>query len=303
MNNILKSALIVTSKFNAKGLAFIIFLGIFATLSVGCQSDMKGADERLTVAVSIVPQETFVRAIAGELVDVVVLVPPGSSPTNYEPTPMELERFSKSAVYFAIGVPTEVSNLLPRAMSMEDLRIIKLNEDVAKVYPDREFAPGSRDPHIWLSPKRAMVMVERIKEELMALDPENASVFEANASAYVETLKALDDSIKSTVEGLENRAFIVFHPSFGYLADDYGLEMHALEQDGKEATVSRLKEMVDFAKANGLKAIFYQAEISSKQATAFAEEIGGKTVQLEPLAADYVANLRNMLNTMIEVMQ
>jgi zinc transport system substrate-binding protein len=79
--------------------------------------------------------------------------------------------------------------------------------------------------------------------------------------------------------------------------------MYALEEDGKEATAQHLQEMIDLAKAENIKVIFYQDEIDSSQSEAFAEEIGGKTVQLAPLAANYIENLKSMADTMAEAMQ
>ena len=101
---------------------------------------------------------------------------------------------------------------------------------------------------------------------------------------------------------MKNRKFIVFHPAFGYLADDYHMTMYALEEEGKESTPQHLKEMIDLAKKENIKAIFYQAEISSQQAQSFAEEIGGNTIQLAPLAPNYIENLRNLVTLMAEVM-
>ena len=97
--------------------------------------------------------------------------------------------------------------------------------------------------------------------------------------------------MRAALSALENRAFIVFHPAFGYFADEYGLTMYALEDEGKEATPRRLMEMVDFARESGIRVIFYQAETDVSQAQAFAEEIGGTCVALDPLAAEYTENL------------
>ncbi|MDD4844234.1 MAG: zinc ABC transporter substrate-binding protein [Anaerotignum sp.] len=255
------------------------------------------------VAVSIVPEETFVKAVCGDMADVVVMVPPGSSPGNYEPTPKEMEQFSNAQLYFSIGVPTEEANIMPKATEIEGMKIVSLQDAVSQVYPDREIAPGERDPHIWLSPKRAIVMVQAIAGEMAEIDPANKAQYDENAQAYIEQLEDLDGEIQTALEGVQNKKFIVFHPAFGYLADDYGLQMYALEEDGKEATPQSLQDMIDLAKQENIKAIFYQAEISSTQAEAFAEEIGGKTVQLAPLAANYIENLKNMAEVMSEVMQ
>jgi zinc transport system substrate-binding protein len=224
----------------------------------------------------------------------------GSNPENYEPTPAEMEKFSKASLYFTIGVPTEAANILPNA---GDIKVIALQDEVSEVYPDRTFGSGERDPHIWLSPKRVMVMIDVIARELSALDPSNATAYNENADAYKAQLEAVDAQIKGVLAGVRNKSFIVYHPAFGYFADDYGLTMYALEEEGKEATAEHLQEVIDIAKADNAKVIFYQAEIDSSQSQAFAEEIGGKTMMLEPLSPDYIANLKSMANLMAEVMQ
>ncbi|PKM88846.1 MAG: ABC transporter substrate-binding protein [Firmicutes bacterium HGW-Firmicutes-12] len=286
-------------------LAFVLIL-VCAVILAGCSNEKETIAEfenKTVVAVSIVPQKTFVEAVCGDLVDVVTLIPPGSSPANYEPTPLEMEQFSKASIYFTIGVPTEEANILHFAQQMKNLKIIKLQEEVARIYSERTFASGGRDPHLWLSPKRVQVMLKSIVREMSELDAENKDIYAENAREFSQELDELDAQIKSVLANVKNRKFIAFHPSFGYLADDYGLEMYALEEDGKEATPRRLQEMIDFAKLEDIKVIFYQAEINSKQAAAFAEEIGGKTVQLAPLAPNYIENLQEMAASMAEVMR
>jgi zinc transport system substrate-binding protein len=256
--------------------------------------------EKNIVAVTILPQKALVEAVCGDLAEVVTIVPPGNSPGNYEPTPQEMENFSRASVYFTIGVPTEKANILPKAENME---VVDLPTKVAEVYSDREFSSGSRDPHIWLSPKRAKIMVEAIAETMADLDAENAKTYQENAEAFLKELDRVDAEIKETFSGIQNPKFIVFHPAYGYFADDYGLEMYALEEDGKEATPQHLQDMIDLAKAENIKVIFSQAEIDSKQPDAFAEEIGGEKVMLEPLSDDYIANLERMAEVISGAMQ
>ncbi len=263
-------------------------------------SATEASAEKPIIPVTIVPEQTFVEAVCGDLAEVITMVPPGNSPANYEPTPAEMEKFSDAALYFSIGVPTEEANILP---NVGDVTVVALQDAVAEVYPERTFESGERDPHIWLSPKRVKVMIETIAEEMSTLDPDNASVYNDNADAYIEELDELDTEIKAALEGVQSKAFIVYHPAFGYFADDYGLTMYALEEDGKEATAEHLQEMIDFAKEENIKVIFYQEEIDSSQSEAFAEEIGGETMQLTPLAANYIENLKAMAQLMAEAME
>ncbi len=252
------------------------------------------------VAVTIVPEQTFVKAVCGDLAEVIVMVPPGSSPETYEPTPQDMKRFGDASLYFTIGVPVEKANILPKAGGV---KVVSLQSEVASAYPDRTFEGGDRDPHIWLSPKRVKVMVKAIAKSMSELDPANEAAFNKNADEYMKRLDELDSEIKSSLAGVKSRKFIIFHPAFGYFADDYGLTMYALEEEGKEATVRHLQEMIDFAKKENIKVVFYQEEIDSSQSKAFAEEIGGKMMQLSPLAADYINNLKAMTKLMAEVMQ
>ena len=252
------------------------------------------------VAVTIVPEETFVKAVCGDLADIVVMVPPGSSPETYEPTPQDMKRFSDASLYFTIGVPIEKASVLPKA---GNIKVVSLQNEVASAYPDRKFEGGDRDAHIWLSPKRVKVMIKAIAKNMSELDRANEAVYNKNADAYIKQLDELDSDIKSALAGVKSKKFIIFHPAFGYLADDYGLTMYALEEEGKEATVKHLQDMIDFAKRENIKVVFYQEEIDSSQSKAFAEEIGGKMMQLSPLAADYINNLKAMTKLMAEVMQ
>lgn len=279
-----------------------ITLAFFMIILVGCSNkdtaktnDVAG---KPIVAVTIVPEETFVRAVCGDLVDVVTIVPPGNSPENYEPTPQVIEKLSKASLYFSIGVPTEQANIMP---IIGDIKVVPLQDEVAKVYPDRTFESGERDPHIWLSPKRVKVMVETIAKEMSILDEENKETYENNAKEYINKLDELDKEIASSLVNLDNKKIIVYHPAFGYLTDDYGLEMFALEEEGKEATPQHLQKMIDLAKKENIKVIFYQEEIDSRQSQAYAEEIGGKTAQLAPLSPDYIENLKKMAQAITEV--
>lgn len=289
--------------------AFRVLMGLALAVCLlllisGCQSGEKNQatseGDKPIIAVTIVPEKTFVEAVCGDLVEVIALVPPGNSPENYEPTPQEMEKFSQAAVYFTIGVPTEEANIIPNAGAV---KIVSLQEAAKAVYPERVFESGGRDPHIWLSPKRVEVMIKTIAAEMSALDPENKAAYEKNAEAYIAQLQDLDQELTAALAPVQNKKFIAYHPAFGYLADDYGLEMVALEEEGKEATAQQLQTIIDLAKTENIKVIFYQEEIDSSQSQAFADELGGKTIQLAPLAANYIENLQNMVKTMAEVMK
>ncbi len=280
-------------KFFSLFISAVIMMGIFSS----CNDNNKSSDKPI-IAVSVVPQEAFVSAVCGDFCEIVTMIPPGSSPENYNPTPQQILKFTKSKIYFSIGVQTENNNIMPNVS--ENTKVVHLETEVAKVYPDLTLG-DSRDPHIWLSPKRAIVMVRIIQSELSALYPAQKDIFAQNADSYIAQINLVDSEIRTVLENVENKNFIVFHPAFGYLADDFGLVMHSLEEEGKEATPQHLQEMIDFAKEQKIKVIFYQAEIDASQSKAFAEELGGATACLEPLSGNYIENLRVMAQTLAQV--
>ncbi len=110
----------------------------------------------------------------------------------------------------------------------------------------------------------------------------------------IEKLKKLDKEIESSFDKLEDRTLIIYHPSLGYFADDYGLTMVSIQSEGKDAAPDDLQKIIDMSKMHNIKAVFYQAEIDSRQSRTLADEIGGKAVQIAPLASDYIDNLKKI---------
>ncbi len=282
-----------------KKLLFILLSLSFVFLS-GCGNANNNSADKKTVAVSIAPETTFVKQVCGDKFDVVTVIPTGASPEAYEPSPNEVKKIANACVYFSIGVPVEENSILP--IISDNTKTVALHKNVSKIYPDRT-ENGARDPHIWLSPKRVIVMVEAIAEVFGEIDPQNAEFYSLNATNYIDELKKLDSSIHTAFKSLRTNKFISFHSAFGYFADDYSLLQNALEEHGKEITAKRFAEMTDLAKKEEIKVIFYQAEGSKKQALSFAEEINGKAVMLEPLSSDYTENLKSMTRSLAEAMK
>lgn len=281
-------------KFSAFILSIILSFSVIGL--VGCDN----SNERI-ISVAIVPVKTFVEEVVKDKFKVVTAIPSGQSPETYEPKPKEMVDLNKSEVYFSIGIPNENVNVVPKLSS--DTKKILLNERLlAAGFTDRYFENGGRDPHIWLSVKRAIKCVEIIRDEVIKLDGENADFYASNANAYVEKLNLLYNDLSAKFSNVSeaNKNVIVYHPSFGYFTDEFGLNMYALEKDGHEITPKILSEMIEFAKANSIKKVFYQAETSSSGADAFATEIGGKAYMLTPLSGDYINNLKQMANYFLE---
>lgn len=276
----------------------ILFLNICLT-SCGINNNSDIMPQKDIIAVSIVPQAAFVNAICQNDFEVITMIPPSSSPETYEPGTADMQKLSKAKIYFAIGVPSEQAILKTLSSST---KVINLHEICAETYPELEIN-GGRDPHIWMSPKRAMIMLSAISDEIIKNYKGKEEFYRKNYEDYNNKLKLLDNKIHSLLDTKQNRKFIVLHPAFAYFADEYSLTMFALEEHGKEANAKKIQQMADFAKKEKIKTVFYQAETSMRQATAFAEEIGGKAVALNPLAYDYIENLETVAKEISEAIE
>ncbi len=281
----------------------LLLLPLFACGGAGETAETESA--ALTVAVGIVPEAAFVEAVAGDLVGVVTLVPPGSSPANYQPTASEMQALSDATIYFTLQMPAERANIMPKVSDFNpDIQVVDLRETTAAVYPllnstdEHEIAETgeSVDPHLWLSPKRAAVMVQTIADTLSEADAANADTYQANAADYIAKLDALDTEIRQIVASAETGTFLIYHGAYGYFANDYGLTMVAIEIEGKQATAEDLQSVIDYARENGIKTIFYQEEFDSNQAETVAAEIGGVVQKVSPLSADYIQGLQDFAN-------
>lgn len=270
--------------------AFIVIAMLLIAFSAFAGGKPEEASGKPVAAVTILPEKAFVKAVAGELVDVIVMIPPSASPETYEPTAVQMQALYSASIYFSIEMPSEAS-ILPSVP--ESIDIVNLAEASRRCYPDLMLGE-SRDPHIWLSPRRAAVMVDEIALRLGLLLPQYRQEFLDNAQAFKTALEAVSRRIAEALSSLKTREFVCFHPAFNYFADEFGLSMYALEEEGKEATAKRLASMIDLAKEKGLKVIFYQAQVDSRQSKAFAQEVGGKAVMLDPLSETYLGNLESM---------
>lgn len=269
-------------------ISLILCLAVILGLFSGCKAAT--ATEKPVIAVTIVPEATFLSAVAGDDFEIITMIPSGASPETYEPSPKDMAALENASLYFSIGVPSEESIL--KSLS-SDTKVVALHKKTAAKYPDLTL-DGGRDPHIWLCPERASFMVSLIAEELAVLSPENAQKYNQNAQNYINEISSATKTAQNILETGGIRDFFVFHPSFQYFANYFSLNMYALEEHGKEATPKHLAQMVDLAKEKNIEVVFYQAEASSRQAESFAKEIGAKAVKLEPLSADYTKNIIKM---------
>jgi len=255
----------------------------------------------LPVMVSIPPQVFFVQRVGGDRVAAKALVLPGESPATYSPTPAQVAELVGSAVYFRIGVPFEERLMAMIQQMRTDLPIVDLRESVRlrrmhgthshEQENDHEASPEGYDPHTWMDPSRVRQQAAAICRTLCELDPAARAHYEHNLRRFEAELDTLDRRIKTLLEPVKGARLYVFHPSFGYFAEAYGLTQVAVEMEGKAPKGKALAQMIRRARQDGVRVVFVQPQFDRRAAANIARAINGAVVVLDPLAADYLNNL------------
>ena len=275
-------------------LAAVLVL-LLAAATAGCTGADRQQDERIVVAVTIPPEQEFVERVGGDNVRVVLLVPAGADPHTYEPPPGVIAAVAEADVYAAVGsgIEFELAWRDKIASLNPDMLVVDCSRGIDLISAGEDGHTGT-DPHIWLSPKNAKIMVENIREGLVAADPENADEYDRNAGAYQAELDALDAEIAGALAGAGVKKVMVYHSSWAYLARDYGFEEVPIESEGKEPSPQRLERLITQAKDEGIRVIFASPEHSTRSAEVIAREIDGTVVLVSPLEKEYLENMRRV---------
>lgn len=295
MNGLLKQQMF-------RGLAVVclsIFLLMLTSLSQ-CQSkdqqeDIE-ADKILSIMVSILPQSYFTETIGGDKVKVQVMIPNGANPATYEPLPSQMAALSQADVYIKLGSPLPFERTY-----MESLT--EINDEMKMIDCSKGIQIVDNDPHIWLSPVLAQTMVNNIYEGLVEIDPDNQSYYQTNKEQLIKDLSQLHEEILQIFADFENPHFLIFHPAFGYFAREYGLDQIAIEEEGHEPSSLHIEEIIQYAKENAVEHIFASVQFSQASAQAISDEIEGEVILIDPLAYDYIENLKSVANKIASTLQ
>jgi zinc transport system substrate-binding protein len=296
-------------RFRTIGIGFIILGCVFVTCS---KHKDNREQKRISVVVSILPEKYFCEKIGGDHIEVSVMVPPGSSPHAYEPKPSQIAALSRAEVYFTIGVEFE-KVWMPRFVSIaKNMAVIALDSGIEKISMEHvlqtdhakasegeeEHGHDGLDPHIWLAPEAVKKMAERIAAVFCMVDSVNRDEYLRNKVRFCEEISLLQKNIRTILEENHITSFMVFHPSWGYFAHEFGLTQIPIEIEGKEPAPKDLVLMIDFARRNGIKTLFVQPQFSQKAAKTIASQIGGTVLPIDPLACAWEENLRQVAHAL-----
>jgi len=302
---------------------FLILISAVFYFSVTAQSEAQNASGKsfkpLSVIVSIMPQSYFIERIGGSRVSVEVLVLPGENPATYKPSPVQMSSIVKSDIFFRIGVPFE-EVLLPKIKIIaKKLQIVDTRKGIklrrlkvrfdhqdnhAKMdgeHADQDEGENTNthgfegnDPHIWLSPQLVKKQAETIWSTLVRFDPAGEEEYTANFKNFIRDIEVVQRKIAEALAPFRGESFYVFHPSFGYFADEYGLRQVAVEIEGKSPKGKDLARFIKRAKREKVRIVFVQPQFDQSAAGKIAQAINGKVISIDPLAGDYLINLEEM---------
>jgi zinc transport system substrate-binding protein len=269
----------------------------------GCVSSIS-PDQRFGVAVTILPQAEFVESVGADKVVVTVMVPPGADAHTYEPKPSQMVELAKAKLYAKLGsgIEFELSNLDKITGVNKNISMVDCSKGVTLIKSQDPDEPGM-DPHIWLSPINARIIVQNICDGLVQIDPANTSFYDKNRDIYNEKLTSLDQDIRSSLAGVKNRSFIIYHPFLSYFAREYNLTQVSVEELGKEPSASHIAELISRARKDNIKAVFVSPQFNSQSAKVIASGIGGRVIPIDSLARQYLTNLRSISSELVEAMK
>lgn len=263
-----------------------------------CQG--KKESKRL-VTVSVLPQKYFVEKIAGDYVQINVMIPPGMNPATCDLSTGLLQKLYDSDVCFTIGhLPFEQTHLYPVLENKKGIRVVNHSENLKLLHGScnhshHEGHQHGVDPHIWLSVANVREMATTIYQVLAELYPEQQEQFKKNQDSLLMEIDETARQAKEVFKNNRQRVFLIYHPALTYFAADYGLEQIAIEDEGKEPNPVHLKKIINLAREKNIHLIFIQNQFDTTNAESIAHEINGQVIKIDPLAENWKKEMDKLI--------
>ncbi len=263
----------------------IIFLLLIGVLYKSINRPPKINDNKVKIITSFYPLYFFASQIGGDKADVKNITPAGAEPHDYEPSPSDITAIQSSNLLILNGGGLEAwGDKIIENLKNTNVQIIIVGKNIANQQVD-EGGKKIQDPHIWLSPILSKKIAKSILEGYLKVDQKNKNYYYANTNNLLDKLDSLNNDYKKGLINCSEKNIITSHAAFGYLAKDYGLNqipIAGLSPDA-EPSAKQLAEISQFAKKNNVKYIFFESLVSPKLAETVANEIGAKTLVLDPI--------------------
>lgn len=265
----------------------------FLTLLIlGACGNSPQKNEKPILTVTLEPLRYFTEAIAGGHYEVVSMVPKGSSPESYDPTPQQLVALSRSQAYFRIGyIGFEQAWMKKLQANAPEMKVFDTSRGVDFIrgeghWHGDHFHEGGVEPHIWNSTRNAIIIAENIYEALCELDAIHQEEYKNRLDSLKETIAQTDAKVSAFLENADS-TFLIYHPALSYFARDYGLKQISIEENGKEPSPAQLKSLIETCRKEKAHVIFVQQEFDQRNAQLIADELGVNVVPINPLSYDW----------------
>jgi zinc transport system substrate-binding protein len=282
-----------------KKIFFLILSIISITFFVSCKKN-----EKYEICVSSYPIYDLTKKVCGDKLNVLNIVPNGVEPHEYEPTIKDRVALEDAKLFFTIGLNFEhYTKNLPQSIIKKTIEVTK-NIEIIK-------SDDSSDPHVWLSPINAIIMLENIKNSVIEIDLENKDYYIDNFNTYKEKLINLDNLYKEGLNDIKRKDIVTSHKAFSYLCKEYNLNQISISglSPEEEPTQQDIKRITDFIKEHDVKTIFFEELSSSKASETIANETGCQYDVLSPLEGitnetdDYISVMENNLKKLIKALK
>jgi ABC-type Zn uptake system ZnuABC Zn-binding protein ZnuA len=221
--------------------------------------------------------------VGGSRVVVDSLVPKGGEVHTFDPTPSDVRHIAAADVILlnGLGLDDWLASLVADAGTAAP--VVRLGENL----PGVDYIAGGIDgtgvnPHVWLNVAYAAKYAARIAEALKAVDAAHAADYDANLAAYVAVLDRLDATARTTLGAIPeaDRTVISFHDAFPYFAAAYGLRIDGtiIDAPGQDPSAGQIADLIRVVRADGVRAIFAEAQFNDELARTIADETGAVVV-------------------------
>jgi zinc transport system substrate-binding protein len=251
----------------------------------GCRR-YEARDPRPLVVASLVPLGYFVDRIARDSVKAQIMIPPGANPHTHEPGMLEIRQIAHASAFLKVGHPK-----FPFEQAWQE-RLVAMDPKLRVIDGFAGVPRTDEDPHVWVSPRAVRVLVENLSRALGELVPAERAAIARRKGEVLSDIDQVDRELRSELSGLTSRRFLVFHPDWGYFAREYGLEQIDIEQQARDPR--SLSLVTDRARADGVRVIFVSPQMSRQSAERVARDIGARVEVIDPLAYDWVKNMRHV---------
>lgn len=276
---------------------YLTLLAVITIFATGCSSLTQKSSDKPKIVTTFYPVYEFTKNIVGDVADVEMLIQAGTEVHGYDPSAKDIAKIQEADVFVYEDPNMEIwaKDIIASTKKDENKVIQATNgllllpggdeHDHEHGHEDGDGHSHDYDPHLWVSPYRAIKLVENIKDGLIKNFPDKKEILEKNANEYLEKLKKLDEDYKNTFKDAKQKYFVTQHTAFAYLALDYGLNQVAIKgiYPDSDPTITRLAELTKYIQEYEIKYIYFEQNASKSVAETLAKETGATLEVLNPL--------------------